>query len=156
MKNGILDVLMYIYERFIVTEDLLEKSEPELMEDLIAAGFNPSAISKALNWLEELLKHEESQASLFIKKQNPLAFRVYATEEDYKISIEAKQMLHSLEKSGVLTEENRELVIDRLMALEYSLIESEHVKNVILMILFEQLRTNTLLPAMENLETQLH
>lgn len=155
MKDGILDVLMYIYERFIVTEDLLQESEPELMEDLIAAGFNPSAIGKALNWLEELLKHEENQTSLFVKKQNPLALRIFTQDEDYKISLKAKKMLRSLEKAGILTEESRELVIDRLMALEGS-IEPEHVKNVILMILFDQLRANSLLPAVENLENQLH
>jgi Smg protein len=59
-------------------------------------------------------------------------------QEQQKINIEARGFILFLARSGVLDSHTRELVIDRVMALDTDEIDSEQLKWVILMVLFNQ------------------
>ena len=58
--------------------------------------------------------------------------------ENKKLDVECKGFLIFLEQSGVLDYEDRELVIDRVMALETDVIELQQLKWVVLMVLFNR------------------
>jgi len=63
---------------------------------------------------------------------------VFSGEELAKLDTEARGFLLFLEVVGVLDAEARELVIDRVMALEADDIDLEQLKWVVLMVLFNQ------------------
>ena len=68
----------------------------------------------------------------------PRAIRVYSEEEQARIGTGGRGMLSSLEASGILGPDQREIVIDRLLALDSEEIGIEQVKWVVLMVLSSQ------------------
>ena len=54
MKETVLDVLMYLFESFVDSEDEPEPDRNELKEELEWAGFRAREIDRALDWLDGL------------------------------------------------------------------------------------------------------
>ena len=65
----------------------------------------------------------------------PFVFNGY---EQARLAAEVRGYLVQLENIGILSTQQRELVIDRLLALEAEEIDIEQVKWVVLMVLFSQ------------------
>ena len=66
------------------------------------------------------------------------ALRHYDDSELTRLDPDCRGFLLFLEQNGVLNPVSRERVIDRLMALEGDLISLEHVKWVVLLVLFSE------------------
>ncbi|MFT5506173.1 MAG: Smg protein [Gammaproteobacteria bacterium] len=133
MKEGVIDVLMYIFSSYADQEDELPEDRDGIDADLREAGFNSGEIDKAFEWLDGLASASED-ASIC---QSPKSIRVYAPEEIQRLSNHTQGFLIFLEQSGVLTPELREMVINRVMALEPdSEIDIEELKWVVMMVLF--------------------
>jgi Smg protein len=64
--------------------------------------------------------------------------RVYAAPELEKLSVECRGFMQYLENIGILDAAQREVVIDRIMALDNAEIDQEQVKWIILMVLFNR------------------
>lgn len=135
MKENILDVLMYLFENYMDDDDQLSFDQESLKVELLAAGFPSVEISKAFNWLEGLAEQQ-----LFAEDgiQTAFSMRVYLPEECEKLDVECRGFLLFLEQVGVLETLSRELVIDRVMALDIEEFNLEQLKWVILMVLFNQ------------------
>ncbi len=112
-----------------------EADEEVIMMELVQAGFNHLTIDKAFDWLENLAILCEEHQSNATQEAATTAMRQYDTDEQERISVEARGLLLSLEQCGILTPSSREMVIDRLMALQEEDIELNHIKWVILMVL---------------------
>ena len=66
------------------------------------------------------------------------SIRLYTDEETEKLDLDSRGFLMFLEQTGVLDHNTREMVIDRVMALESEEIDLEQLKWVVLMVLFNQ------------------
>jgi Smg protein len=99
------------------------------------AGFPGHEVSKAFTWLEGLAEQNEDALA---GTQGVTSMRVYTSQECEKIDIESRGFLLFLEQVGVLDALNRELIIDRVMALDMEEFNLEQLKWVILMVLFNQ------------------
>ena len=64
--------------------------------------------------------------------------RIYIDSETDRIDADCRGYILYLEQIGILSPNQRELVIDRLVALESTGIDVEQVKWVVLMVLFSQ------------------
>ena len=148
MKENVLDVLLYLFEHYIHDESGSEEDRDSLQASLIEAGFSPSEISKAFDWLDDLSRLRPS-LELSPRVNGPL--RVYADAEVDRLDAEARGFLMFLEAQGILDPAQRELVLDRVMALEQSDIDIEDLKWVILMVLFNQPGQEDAYAWMENL-----
>lgn len=137
MKENVLDVLMYLFENYMDEGPEFSPDQDVLASELSQAGFPRAEITKAFSWLEELANMRDETGASF-SGGKPLSLRFYAPEEQSKIGIEARGFLLFLEQRGVLNPHTRELVIDRIMALEAEEIDLEQLKWVILMVLFNQ------------------
>ena len=69
---------------------------------------------------------------------NASAIRVYTAEECERMDLDSRGFLMFLEQTGVLDHNTREMVIDRVMALDEDEMDIEQLKWVILMVLFNQ------------------
>lgn len=133
MKETVIDVLMYLFESYMDDEIELDPDRQALQVKLLEAGFPHMEIEKAFEWLEELSGLRETQASPL---PAPQAIRLYHASETQKLDAECQGFLLFLEQAGVLMPASRELVIDRVMALDAESIDLEQLKWVILMVLF--------------------
>ena len=135
MKEDVLDVLMYLFETYIETEDEPEADQNTLRIELIKAGFNNNEIDKALDWLDGLAEHNEN----FIENNETLsATRIYNSAELNQLDTSCRGFISYLEQINILTTTQRELLIDRLLALNSQDINVDQIKWVVLMVLFSQ------------------
>ena len=133
MKEGVIDVLMYIFSSYADQDENLPEDRDGIDADLRTAGFDPLEIDKAFEWLDGLSQVEEDSGSA----QSAISTRVLAPEESARLASSAHGFLLFLEQSGVLTAELREMVINRVMALESdSEVDLEELKWVVMMVLF--------------------
>jgi Smg protein len=66
------------------------------------------------------------------------AIRIFDARETARLETECRGYILYLENIGIISAAQRELVIDRLLALDVQQIDVEHVKWVVLMVLFSQ------------------
>lgn len=133
MKETLLDLLMYLFENYHEGELEDSDNQPTLRIELAAAGFPEEEIDHAFAWLEGLAA--QRNAPLVAGQAD--ALRVYAPQEAEKLSVECRGFLLHLEQLGILTPQSRELVIERLLALEDE-VDLERVKWVCLLVLINQ------------------
>ena len=136
MKENILDVLMYLFENYMDSELEMFPDQESLKLELVDAGFTNTEVDKAFDWLEGLASLKEG--ALLSMPAAGRSIRVFTDHEMKKLSVECRGFLLFLEQLNVLDATNRELVIDRVMALEGEDIDLRQLKWVILMALFNQ------------------
>ncbi|MCV9880567.1 DUF494 family protein [Brenneria izbisi] len=130
------DVLMYLFETYIHNETEMRVDQDTLTDDLTRAGFDRNDIYSALDWLEKLADIQEGQNTPLNLAHDPLAMRIYTQDEALRFDTECRGFLLFLEQIQVLSLETREMVIERVMALETQEFDLEDLKWVILMVLF--------------------
>jgi Smg protein len=134
MKETVLDVLMYLFETFVDSEDEPEPNRNELRQELERAGFGDREIDRALEWLDGLNADEVVGSDA----PRSAAIRVYDRGEQERLDSPSRGYLLHLEQIGILPPPQRELVIDRLLALDSEEIDIEQIKWVVMMVLFSQ------------------
>ncbi|MEZ5500939.1 MAG: DUF494 domain-containing protein [Steroidobacteraceae bacterium] len=134
MNQNILDVLIYVFDHYMLADGGEVPPRPELVRDLAEAGFAESSVHRALDWLADLAAKGE---------HGPLqpagtAIRVFTDGELTRLPTECRGFLLALESRNVLSPPQRELVIERLLALETEELGIEQIKWVVLMVLSSQ------------------
>src|SRR5210317_1660603 len=129
MKESILDVLMYLFENYMDEEEDNEQDREFLTGQLHAAGFRHAQINRAFDWLEGLSAQQEQLAR---PSQATSVMRVFSEEEMIKLNVECRGFLLLLEQSGLLDLSSRELIIDRIMALDNDEVSLDQLKWVVL------------------------
>ncbi|MEQ1620801.1 MAG: DUF494 domain-containing protein [Methylococcales bacterium] len=132
MKENIFDVLMYLFENYMEDEIEILPDSSVVKTELLAAGFEQPEVNKAFDWLESLNLQNA------IKPSVSPSFRIFCPEEKARLNLEAINFIMFLEHKGILNPANREIVIDRAMALEEEEISMEKLKWIVLMILLSQ------------------
>ena len=136
MKETVLDVLMYLFDKYVDEDFEITPDRESLKIQLRSAGFGDNQVNKAFDWLEGLSFQQENNkvaGNLELKSH-----RIFNSMEIEKLDTECRGFLIYLEQAGVLDAHKRELVIDRAMALDTDEIDLQQLKWVVLMVLFNQ------------------
>ena len=134
MDNTVFDILVYVFDRYML-EELPAETERETIErDLARVGFGEAKVTRALDWLADLADYRSTSAP----GPGPLAFRAYSSSELRRLDADCRGLLASLEQGGMLTAAQREIIIDRLLALDTEELSLEQVKWVVMMVLSSQ------------------
>lgn len=136
MKEDILDVLLYLFENFVYDDPDSLNDRDSLQADLHQAGFSPSEINRAFDWLDALARERPQLAAHGTGADRPV--RVYARDEIARLDREGWGFLLFLEQNGILDAERRELVLERIVALNAEEVDLIDLKWIILMVLFSQ------------------
>lgn len=148
MRENVLDVLMYLFENYVYTEEESAPDRDSLQVQLLEAGFPMSQVEKALDWLDGLAESRE-EPELATDSDRPL--RLFSRDEIRRLDTESRGFLMYLEHAGVLDAASRELILDRVMALEAEAVDLDDLKWLILMVLFNQPGQEAACAWMENL-----
>jgi Smg protein len=149
MKESVLDILIYLFENYFDAE-LSVAPEPDrdtLKEELERAGFSEREVGRALEWLEQLCADPERAGTIPPSR----SVRVFDPREQARLDTDCRGYILYLENIGIVNAAQRELVIDRLLALDARQIDIEQVKWVVLMVLFSQPGQENALLRMEDL-----
>ena len=134
MKESILDVLLYLFEHYFSEDADIVRDRDTLQNSLIQAGFSPTEINKAFDWLDALA--EQRPAVSVARVDGPV--RIFHGPELDKLDVVGRGFLMFLEQHGILDANQRELVLDRAMALDQDELDLDDLKWVVLMVLFNQ------------------
>jgi Smg protein len=134
MKENVLDVLMYLFDNYMDSDIGFASDQETLSTELERAGFRMASINKAFTWLEDLATLHEQQPIAPIMQ--PITLRIYTEDESNKLGLACRGFLLYLEQVGVLDTSLRELVLDRIMALDAPEIDVDQLKWITLMVLF--------------------
>jgi len=145
MYENMVDVLIYLYENYMDGESQPPVDQGELEDELSRAGFTNAEIEKALRWLDELAAGvDEPQCA----SDTGRSLRVYTGAETSKLDVEARGLLLFLEQNGILDPVSRELVIDRVLAIDHPNVSVDELKWVVLLVLMNR-------PGMEDAFSQM-
>jgi Smg protein len=154
MTTSVLDILIYVFDRYMLDEapEMLERDD--LARDLERAGFGHAHVERALDWLAALVEAanrsaERSGSSALsgspaeaaatrAHADTTGAVRVFSECELARLSTECRGFLMTLERLGVLTPQQREIVVERMLALDADELDTEQLKWVVLMVLSSQ------------------
>lgn len=151
IKQSVVDVLMFLFERYLDDEELKETSHVTERRDSIQLrleemGFHDQEINQAFDWLETLADIPENQQISALKETS---IRIYSEQEKELIGIESIGFLHFLEQTNILTPVTRELILDRVAALGQPL-DAEQLKWVIMIVLHTRPDEANTLALLEN------
>jgi Smg protein len=134
MKEDVLDVLMYLFEACVEADPEPAPDRSALRGQLEQAGFRDREIDQALTWLDGLNGFPDEATEELTDR----AVRVFSSQELARLDTDCRGYLMHLEQIGILPPAQRELAIDRIMALDSDEIDVEQIKWVVLMVLFSQ------------------
>lgn len=152
MKQNVVDVLMYLFENIITDDNPVFPEHEHMFDRLEDMGFPQHEILLAFDWLEDLAEiHAEQldtdQQQLVI---NTSSIRVFSELERLLLGEDCISFLLHLEQSQVITPVSREIILDRVIALDVEL-ELEQLKWIIMIVLYSQPGEENAYAWMENL-----
>ena len=135
ITGSILDILIYVFDHFVLDEapDVPERND--LARHLEGHGFDRPNVERALDWLVDLA---------CVRDRPPVAgcadaaMRLFSHCELMRLSTECRGFLLTLQRLGVLSVQQREIVIERLLALDAEELDAEQLKWVVLIVLSSQ------------------
>lgn len=130
------EVLMYLFENYMDGSVALNADPDTIVNELEQAGFKRSEIGRALDWLDGLNRVQETVQSGVQSTSH--AMRHYSAEESERLGLDGKGFLLYLEQLSILDPMTREVVVDRLMALDHREVDLGRIKWVVLIALFNQ------------------
>lgn len=125
------EILMYLFESYFDAGSYPEMDK--LSRKLSAAGFEGEEISEALTWLSTLRQQspENYPASL-----EHAGLRHFADIEQQRIGLEARQFLLFAEQQRIISAAEREMILDRAVALQHDNLGLDKLKLIMLMVLW--------------------
>ena len=135
--GSVLDILIYVFDRYMLVEMPAVPRREQIARDLERAGFAPAKVERALDWLTDLAFRQEPAAAAQAAAPAQ-GVRVFTDGELMRLSTECRGLLLSLESARVLTAQQREIVIERMLALDADEPDTEQLRWVVLMVLSSQ------------------
>ena len=134
--GSVLDILIYVFDRYMLTEvpDVPERAH--LARDLERVGFARGNVERALDWLTDLAFRYGGEALAADAVHGGV--RVFSDSELARLSTECRGLLLKLERAHVLSPAQREIVVERLLALDTEEPDTEQLRWVVLMVLSSQ------------------
>ena len=155
-QPDVLDVLLFVFEHFTEEVEMdaspilanRSVSDPDWLNDQLAdAGFPENAIDGAVQWLNDLIERQGEIGYDITNPEQPIehglktaagSFRILAEQERMRLTPSSQSLLLYMEQSGILNATQRELLLERLLALGVSPLNEERLKWLTLIVLSNQ------------------
>jgi Smg protein len=136
--GSVLKVLIYVYDHYMLADPADVPERHRMLEDLQRRGFSVSEVVQAMEWLSALVGDHRASAGPTEVECARGTLRVFDDGELSRLSADSRAFLMLLDRQHVLTPQQRELVIERALALDVDEVEVEQLKWVVLLVLSSQ------------------
>ncbi|MDH5387273.1 MAG: DUF494 domain-containing protein [Gammaproteobacteria bacterium] len=131
IKQSVVDVLMFLFEEYLGDSNEAMDERDNMQIRLEEVGFQHQEIDEAFNWLEDLAT---LRGCTDCTPAHANSIRIFSDFEKNILDDESIGFLMYLEQSDILTPLTRELILDRIMALDHAL-DIEQVKWIVMIVL---------------------
>jgi len=128
------EVLVFMFENYVANQTLPD--DAILEQELSEAGFDKSDILGAFDWFQGMKSMLDTPAMHYTHQET--ATRLFTKTESKKINLESLGFLIFLQQAHVINDMERDLIIDRAMALKHPLITIEEMRWITMMALWNQ------------------
>jgi len=135
MRNRILEIVVFLMDYM---RDNSEKSSgtDELSATLVDMGYSEHEINTAYDWfLDQFSSNTEEYYSAF--PVGSFSSRIFTEQERLQLSTDAQGFLLKLNNSGILNDEQLELILERTMLLTGEPISLEQIKIIVSSVIFK-------------------
>ena len=131
MRERVLAIVTLLAQYFL--EEPEPRSENDLIEELLAVGFEVDEIDAAFNWMENQTLRLPQARDLIAPVTS---HRVFSPEEQRALSREARGFLIRLRDGGVLEEELFEEIVHKSVQMTDEAVSLKEIKTVTILALF--------------------
>jgi Smg protein len=128
------EVLVFIFENYIAHHALPDNDV--MAEELSAAGFDRTDIVGAVNWFQEMKSMLTEPPAAYCHKHT--GTRMLTNAELMKIDSESISFVLFLQQANVINDVERDLIIDRAMALEQDQVNIEEMRWITMIALWNE------------------
>ena len=118
------EVLVFMFENYIAHHALLD--DDIMTQELSAAGFEQSDIVGAVDWFHEMKTRLIEPPAVYAHQHTSM--RLFSESEYKKISLESISFLIFLQQANVINDVERDIILDRAMALKQEQIKIEEMR----------------------------
>ena len=118
------EVLVFMFENYFANH--AHPDSEVLKQELSEAGFAPSDIFGAVSWYDEMQSMLALPTAIYCHKESGM--RMFAANELKKINTESISFLLFLQQANVINDVERDLILDRAMALKQEHIHIEEMR----------------------------
>jgi len=136
--GSVLKVLIYVYDHYMLAEPGDVPERHHMLQDLQKRGFSVSEVVHAMEWLSALVGDQRASPAAADAEAGGGGLRVFADGELSRLSPDCRAFLMLLDRQHVLAPRQRELVIERALALDVDEVDVEQLKWVVLLVLSSQ------------------
>ncbi|MDA7751221.1 DUF494 domain-containing protein [Methylophilaceae bacterium] len=133
------ELLIYMFENYLSSKSYLDFNNISM--ELEAAGFDNDDIEEAFDWFSQLKSMSDKIPKAINANENN-NLRIFTEKEYKKISSEGLGFILFLEQAKVLNSVEREIIVDRAMALNQHIISIDEVRWVVMMALWNNGKEN--------------
>jgi Smg protein len=131
LRERVLAIVTLLAQYFL--EECEAKSESDLVEELLAIGFDADEIDAAFNWMENQTLRAPQSHELACPV---ITHRVFSAEEHRFISQEARGFLIRLRSAGILDEELFEEIVEKSVQMTDEAVSLKEIKTIAVLALF--------------------
>ncbi len=128
------EVLVFIFENYIAHHALPDNDV--MAQELSAAGFNQKDIQGAVGWFQEMKSMLTQPPAVYSHQHS--ATRILTDNELKKINIESISFVLFLQQANVINDVERDLIIDRAMALKQEQVCIEEMRWITMIALWNE------------------
>ncbi|MFT7229003.1 MAG: Smg protein [Methylophilaceae bacterium] len=128
------EVLVFMFKNYFANQMILDDVEME--QDLSEAGFEQDDILSAFNWFESMKSMLNTSELDYAHAKT--AIRIFTANESKRIDTESLGFLIFLQQANVINDVERDLVIDRALALNKTKISIEETRWITMIALWSQ------------------
>jgi len=128
------EVLVFMFKNYFTHQDMLDNVVIE--QELSAAGFEEDDILGAFDWFQEM--QSMFSAPTFDYSHEKTAMRIFTPHESKRIDTESLGFLIFLQQAKVINDVERDLIVERAMALNTTKLGIEEMRWITMMALWSQ------------------
>lgn len=136
-----LEVLIFMFNHYVDKRAILHQEQferDEIAKELSQAGFEYDDILGAIDWYNDLRQLSTQPYAAYLNE--PHSIRVYIESEIERIDAESFSFLNFLEQASVIKPNERDLIIDRALAISQEDITIEEIRWITMMVLWNDKR----------------
>jgi Smg protein len=131
LRERVLAIVSIIAQYVMEEREFL--AESDIVEELLAVGFEAEEIDAAFSWMENLSLHTRRKPTPTLKLPT---HRVFTAEEARALSTEARGFLIRMRNLGILDDDIQEEIMDRVLHDSREELTINELKTVTALILF--------------------
>ncbi len=128
------EVLVFMFENYFANHAFPDNDV--MAQELSAAGFDQSDISGAVDWFHKMKTMLTEPPAVYCHKDTSL--RMFSATELKKISTESIGFLLFIQQANIINDVERDLIVDRAMALKQEHINIEEMRWITMIALWNK------------------